>query len=119
ILENSVENESNIRAFLNTVFYEIPEETFKFIFIPEIYPLFRKRLDEVLSTLSEKEKRTVELRFGLGDGTRRTYEEIGDHFGVTRERIRQIFAKAGRKMRHPIRIRQLNEFLKEPPSLFI
>ena len=60
----------------------------------------------------EKERKVLELRFGLADGTPRTLEEVGSQFAVTRERIRQIEAKALRKMRHPTRIRQLNDYIE-------
>ena len=66
----------------------------------------------MLCSLSERERKVLELRFGLGDGNIRTLEEVGQQFRVTRERIRQIEAKALRKMRHPTRIRQLNGFLE-------
>jgi len=65
-----------------------------------------------LCSLTGRERRVLELRFGLGDGCARTLEEVGSQFKVTRERIRQIEAKALRKMRHPTRIRQLNGFLE-------
>ena len=66
----------------------------------------------MLDTLTERERKVLELRFGLGDGYSRTLEEVGRQFQVTRERIRQIEAKALRKMRHPTRIRQLEGFLE-------
>ncbi|MES2693650.1 MAG: sigma factor-like helix-turn-helix DNA-binding protein, partial [Verrucomicrobiota bacterium] len=65
---------------------------------------------DVLDTLTERERRVLSLRFGLVDGYSRTLEEVGKQFKVTRERIRQIEAKALRKMRHPTRIRQLHGF---------
>src|SRR5581483_7885400 len=65
---------------------------------------------DVLDTLTERERRVLSLRFGLIDGYSRTLEEVGKQFKVTRERIRQIEAKALRKMRHPTRIRQLHGF---------
>ena len=71
----------------------------------------------MLVSLNERERQVLELRFGLGDGYPRTLEEVGKQFKVTRERIRQIEAKALRKMRHPTRIRQLQGFLEfEPPE---
>jgi RNA polymerase sigma factor (sigma-70 family) len=76
------------------------------------FSLLRDKLSTVLCSLSERERKVLELRFGLGDGTIRTLEEVGHQFQVTRERIRQIEAKALRKMRHPTRIRQLNGFLE-------
>jgi len=76
------------------------------------YSLLREKLNEVLSTLTERERKVLELRFGLVDGYSRTLEEVGRMFKVTRERIRQIEAKALRKMRHPTRIRHLQGFLE-------
>ena len=69
--------------------------------------LLREKIDFVLRSLAEREKEVLILRFGLLDGVQRTLEEVGRHFKVTRERIRQIEAKALRKMRHPTRMRQL------------
>jgi RNA polymerase primary sigma factor len=82
------------------------------------YSLLKDKLGDVLSSLTERERKVLELRFGLGDGYSRTLEEVGKQFKVTRERIRQIEAKALRKMRHPTRIRQLSGFLEtdEPAS---
>jgi RNA polymerase primary sigma factor len=76
------------------------------------FSLLKDKLGEVLSSLTERERKVLELRFGLGDGYSRTLEEVGRQFRVTRERIRQIEAKALRKMRHPTRIRQLHGFLE-------
>ncbi len=76
------------------------------------YSLLKDKLGDVLSSLNERERKVLELRFGLGDGYSRTLEEVGKQFKVTRERIRQIEAKALRKMRHPTRIRQLQGFLE-------
>ena len=76
------------------------------------FTLLREQLDEVLETLTLREKRVLELRFGLEDGRSRTLEEVGQHFGVTRERIRQIEAKALRKLRHPSRSKKLKDFLE-------
>ena len=75
------------------------------------YSLLKDRMGDVLTSLTERERKVLELRFGLGDGYARTLEEVGKQFRVTRERIRQIEAKALRKMRHPTRIRQLQGFL--------
>ena len=75
------------------------------------FTLLREQLEEVLETLTIREKRVLELRFGLEDGRSRTLEEVGQHFGVTRERIRQIEAKALRKLRHPSRSKKLKDFL--------
>jgi len=76
------------------------------------FSLLKDKLTDVLSSLNERERKVLELRFGLGDGFPRTLEEVGRTFRVTRERIRQIEAKALRKMRHPTRIRQLHGFLE-------
>lgn len=76
------------------------------------FTLLREQLEEVLETLTIREKRVLELRFGLEDGRSRTLEEVGQHFGVTRERIRQIEAKALRKLRHPSRSKKLKDFLE-------
>ncbi len=76
------------------------------------YSLLKDKLGDVLSSLTERERKVLELRFGLGDGYSRTLEEVGKQFKVTRERIRQIEAKALRKMRHPTRIRHLSGFLE-------
>ncbi|MFH0937056.1 MAG: RNA polymerase sigma factor RpoD [Candidatus Daviesbacteria bacterium] len=74
--------------------------------------LLRGHLDEVLDTLSPREKRVLQLRFGLEDGKQRTLEEVGKEFGVTRERIRQIEAKAIRKLKHPTRAKKLRDYLE-------
>jgi RNA polymerase primary sigma factor len=76
------------------------------------FSLLKDKLGDVLCSLTERERKVLELRFGLGDGCARTLEEVGQQFSVTRERIRQIEAKALRKMRHPTRIRQLHGFLE-------
>ncbi|MEJ5198251.1 MAG: RNA polymerase sigma factor [Anaerolineae bacterium] len=73
--------------------------------------LLKEQMNEILSGLSERERRVLEMRFGLKDGMARTLEEVGQEFGVTRERIRQIEAKALRKLRHPIRSRKLRDYL--------
>jgi RNA polymerase primary sigma factor len=76
------------------------------------YSLLKEKLNDVLDTLTERERKVLQLRFGLGDGYCRTLEEVGRQFRVTRERIRQIEAKALRKMRHPTRQRQIEGFLQ-------
>lgn len=76
------------------------------------YSLLRDRLHEVLKTLSEREQKVLKLRFGIDDGCPRTLEEVGIMFSVTRERIRQIEAKALRKLRHPTRLQKLEGFLE-------
>jgi RNA polymerase primary sigma factor len=81
------------------------------------FGLLRDKLGSVLAGLSEREREVLELRFGMGDGAPRTLEEVGRRFKVTRERVRQIEAKALRKMRHPTRIRELQGFLElKPPA---
>ncbi len=75
------------------------------------YSILKERLQEVLDTLQEREKQVLDFRFGLSDGYSRTLEEVGKQFNVTRERIRQIEAKALRKLRHPTRMRKLEGFL--------
>ena len=75
------------------------------------FMLLKKQLEEVLDTLTEREKKVLALRFGLDDGRSRTLEEVGKEFGVTRERIRQIEAKALRKLKHPSRSKKLKDFL--------
>jgi len=77
------------------------------------YALLREKITDVLDSLTERERSVLSLRFGLQDGYSRTLEEVGQKFQVTRERIRQIEAKALRKMRHPTRIRQLHGFFEE------
>ena len=73
--------------------------------------LLKEQLDEVLDTLTEREQKVLRLRFGMNDGRARTLEEVGKEFDVTRERIRQIEAKALRKLRHPSRSRKLRDYL--------
>ena len=75
------------------------------------FSLLREQLEEVLDTLTPREKKVLELRFGMADGHSRTLEEVGKEFNVTRERIRQIEAKALRKLRHPSRSKKLRDFL--------
>ncbi|GLB46904.1 RNA polymerase sigma factor SigA [Philodulcilactobacillus myokoensis] len=76
------------------------------------YELLKEQLESVLDTLTDREENVLRLRFGLDDGRTRTLEEVGKVFGVTRERIRQIEAKALRKLRHPSRSKQLRDFLQ-------
>lgn len=77
------------------------------------FTLLKEQLVEVLDTLTDREQKVLRLRFGLDDGRARTLEEVGKEFNVTRERIRQIEAKALRKLRHPSRSRKLKDFLEE------
>jgi RNA polymerase primary sigma factor len=72
----------------------------------------QEQLEQVLSTLTPREETVLRLRFGIGDGYPRTLEEVGNRFGVTRERVRQIETKALRKLRHPIRSKKLKDFLE-------
>ena len=76
------------------------------------FRLLKEQLEDVLDTLTQREERVLRLRFGLEDGRARTLEEVGQVFGVTRERIRQIEAKALRKLRHPSRSKKLKDFLE-------
>ena len=83
---------------------------------PEEYTtneLLKDEIDDILLTLTEREEKVIRLRFGLEDGKARTLEEVGQMFGVTRERIRQIEAKALRKLRHPSRSRKLKDYLDD------
>jgi len=75
------------------------------------YTLLREQLNEVLHTLTPREEQVLKLRFGLDDGRTRTLEEVGKVFNITRERIRQIEAKALRKLRHPSRSKRLKDYL--------
>ena len=89
----------------------IPDETTLSPFDMASHELLRGQLEGVLDTLNDRERRVLELRFGLRDGRSRTLEEVGREFGVTRERIRQIEAKALRKLRHPSRSKRLRDYL--------
>lgn len=97
--------DSNLGDFIEDDSTPPPPET-------AIYELLRERLDDVLDSLSAREGRVLQLRFGLQDGRAYTLEEVGQKFGVTRERIRQIEAKALSKLRHPRRSRRLRDFLE-------
>jgi RNA polymerase primary sigma factor len=97
--------ETSVGDFIEDKSSESPSDSTSF-------SLLKDKLGDVLNSLSERERRVLELRFGLGDGYARTLEEVGKQFRVTRERIRQIEAKALRKMRHPTRLRQLHGFLE-------
>jgi len=98
-------DDTSIGDFIEDKATENPSEVTSF-------SLLKDKLTDVLCSLTERERKVLELRFGLGDGYSRTLEEVGKQFRVTRERIRQIEAKALRKMRHPTRIRQLHGFLE-------
>lgn len=78
------------------------------------FTLLKEQLEEVLGTLTEREQKVLTLRFGLEDGRARTLEEVGKEFNVTRERIRQIEAKALRKLKHPTRSKRLKDFVDKP-----
>lgn len=98
------EDDSNLSDFIRDENMPIPAEAAAFTVLQE-------QLTQVLATLTEREQRVICLRFGLEDGHARTLEEVGREFHVTRERIRQIEAKALRKMRHPSRSRKLRDYL--------
>ncbi|MDA0352630.1 MAG: RNA polymerase sigma factor RpoD [Chloroflexi bacterium] len=89
----------------------VPDESAELPFDQASYQLFRQQVADVLSSLTPRERRVLELRFGLEDGKARTLEEVGREFNVTRERIRQIEGKALRKLRSPTRSRQLRDYL--------
>ena len=75
------------------------------------HQLLKEQVEDVLESLTDRERKVLQLRFGLDDGRSRTLEEVGKEFHVTRERIRQIEAKALRKLRHPSRSRKLKDYL--------
>ena len=75
--------------------------------------MLQEQISQVLDTLAERERKVIELRFGLADGHPRTLEEVGKEFGVTRERIRQIESKTLAKLRHPSRSSKLKDFMEE------
>jgi len=100
------EEDSHLGDFLPDENVPVPAEAATFT-------LLKEQLHEVLDTLTEREQRVLILRFGLEDGKARTLEEVGKEFNVTRERIRQIEAKALRKLRHPSRSRKLKDYLDQ------
>ncbi len=99
------EEDSHLGDFIQDDNVPVPAEAAAFT-------LLREQLEEVLSTLTDREQKVLKLRFGLEDGRARTLEEVGKEFKVTRERIRQIEAKALRKLRHPSRSRKLKDYLE-------
>ena len=98
------EEDSHLGDFIQDDNVPVPAEA-------AFFTLLREQLVEVLGTLTEREQKVLRLRFGLDDGRARTLEEVGKEFNVTRERIRQIEAKALRKLRHPSRSRKLKDYL--------
>ena len=100
------EEDSHLGDFIQDENVPVPAEAAAFA-------LLKEQLSEVLGTLTEREQKVLRLRFGLDDGRARTLEEVGKEFKVTRERIRQIEAKALRKLRHPSRSRKLRDYLEE------
>lgn len=99
------EEDSHLGDFIEDESVVAPDEAANFI-------MLREELNHILNTLSERERKVLELRFGLNDGTPRTLEEVGKEFNVTRERIRQIEAKAIRKLKHPTRSQKVRDFLE-------
>ncbi len=99
------EEDSHLGDFIEDDSAVAPDEAADFI-------MLREELKKILDTLSDREKKVLELRFGLNDGTPRTLEEVGREFDVTRERIRQIEAKAIRKLKHPIRSQKIRDFME-------
>ena len=100
------EEDSHLGDFIQDDNVAVPQEA-------AAYTLLHEQLMEVLNTLTEREQKVLRLRFGIDDGRPRTLEEVGRQFHVTRERIRQIEAKALRKLRHPSRSRKLKDYLDE------
>ena len=97
------ENDSHLGDFIKDEDSPSPQDAAS-------YTMLKEQLAEVMKTLTEREAKVLRLRFGLDDGKARTLEEVGKQFNVTRERIRQIEAKALRKLRHPSRSKKLREY---------
>jgi RNA polymerase primary sigma factor len=100
------EEDSHLGDFIQDEHVKVPVDAATFT-------LLHEQLIEVLDTLTDREQKVLRLRFGLDDGRPRTLEEVGREFNVTRERIRQIEAKALRKLRHPSRSKKLKDYLDE------
>ena len=98
------EEDSHLGDFIQDDHVQVPVDA-------ATYTLLHEQLMEVLDTLTEREQKVLRLRFGLDDGRPRTLEEVGRQFNVTRERIRQIEAKALRKLRNPVRSKRIRDFL--------
>ena len=99
------EDDSHLGDFIQDNNIPVPAEE-------AAYTLLQEQLEKVMETLTEREQKVIRLRYGLGSGRPRTLEEVGKEFNVTRERIRQIEAKALRKLRHPSRSRILKDYLE-------
>ena len=99
------EEDSHLGDFIQDDHIPVPAEQ-------AAYTLLKEQISEVLDTLTERERNVLKLRFGLDNGRGRTLEEVGREFNVTRERIRQIEAKALRKLRHPSRSKKLRDYLE-------
>ncbi len=100
------EDDSHLGDFVQDDHMPVPEDV-------ATQEALKQQIAEALSTLSDRERKVLELRFGLNDGRTRTLEEVGKEFNVTRERIRQIEAKALRKLRQPSRSRRLKDYLED------
>ena len=107
--KHELENENTLKVPETLIFESDVEERVAAIMLKE-------QLAEVLGTLTDREKKVLELRYGLDDGEEKTLEEVGSKFNVTRERVRQIEAKALKKLRHPSRSRKLRDYLNFTPS---